>query len=182
MNDPLPPNPTSVTPAEEPDDLPAMLLGAALIVVVAFIPYVRMACCLPYLLAAVLAVFWFTKKYSLTLSYGRGIRLGILTCLLGGFVSWAIGTVIWLITGDQMGAKEANVFGLWIAEKAGGPEAVEKAKEAMAAAKTQGVTITQVLIGVVSVAVIAAISGVLEGSLGALLFRRGPKTKDESNG
>jgi hypothetical protein len=166
-----------VEAVEETDEFKAMLAGAGVIFVISFIPWVRMVCCLPYLLGALLAVHLFTRQYGVTLSTGRGIRLGILTCLLGGFAAWAVGTLIWLVFDVQLGAKEGEALGLWIAETAGGEEAVRQAREQMAQQRAAGVTLGQMLIGVVAVGITGAITGLIGGALGARMFRRGPKQK-----
>ncbi len=167
--------PAVARPVEEPDDFQAMLLGAALIFVVAFIPYASFTCCLPSLVGSLLAVHLLTRKYRLTISYGRGIKLGILTCLLGGLAAWVVMLAIRLLFDYQFGAKETESLTLWFVEKMGNPEAVQKAKEAMEAAKSQGVTVGQVLGGLAGVAVFSSLSGLIGGALGALLFRRGGK-------
>jgi hypothetical protein len=162
-------------PEQDIDDFKAMMIGAAIIVVLSYIPYVRMGCCLLHWVGTLVAVHLFTQQYRLTLSYGGGIRLGVLTCLLGGYAAWIIGVALWLIFGTQVGAEEGRALGLFLAEKLGGAEALEAAKQQMEAQQSQGITLGQVLIGAVSVGVIAAISGVIGGAVGAALFRRGPK-------
>jgi len=173
---PTTPEPTAVIPpVEEPDDFQAMLIGAALIFVVSFIPYASFSCCLPYLVGALLAVHLFTGKYRLTISYGRGIKLGILTCLMGGLATWVVMLAIRLLFDYQVGAKEGTALTLWLVEKMGNPEAVKQVKEAMEAQQAQGVTVGQVLGGLAGVGVFASLSGLIGGALGALLFKRGVK-------
>jgi hypothetical protein len=167
--------PAVVPPAEEPDDFKAMATGAALIFVVSFIPYASFSCCLPYLFAGLLAVHLYTSKYALTLSLGSGIKLGIFTCLMGGFAAWVVAMAIRLIFDYQVGAKEGEALGLYMAEKMGGPEAAKAAREAIAAQQSQGITVAQVLIGIASVAVFSALSGLIAGALGAAIFKRGPQ-------
>ena len=121
-----------------------------------------------------MAVHLYTRKYGLTLPYGRGIKLGILTCLMGGLAAWAGGTALLLIFGYQVGAKETETLTLYFA-KMGGPEAVEKAKEAIEAQKNQGVSVLHVVIGLVATSIFAVISGLIGGALGAALFKRKPK-------
>jgi len=168
------PSPSSPPSVEEPDDFQAMLIGAGIIFVVSFIPYASMSCCLPHLIGALVAVHLFTRKYGLTLSYGKGIKLGVLTCLMGGLTAWVVVMALMLLFGYQVGAKEGETIALFFA-KMGGPEAVEKAKEALAAQKSQGLTVVQVVLGFVSACVFTAISGVIGGALGAAIFKRGPR-------
>ena len=168
------PSPLPPPSAEEPDDFQAMLIGAGIIVAVSFIPYASMACCLPHLIGAVVAVHLYTRKYGLTISYGKGIKLGVLTCLMGGLAVWVVITAVLLVFGYQIGAKDVEAITLYFA-KLGGPEAVEKTKEALEAQKNQGISVGHIVIGLVSVSVLAAISGLIGGALGAALFKRGPR-------
>ena len=78
-----------------------MLIGAGLIFGIAFIPYASMTCCLPSIIGALVAVHLYTRKYGLTLTYGKGIKLGVLTCLMGGLAAWAVG--IWVLTCWMLG-------------------------------------------------------------------------------
>jgi hypothetical protein len=181
MNPTQPEEPTVISTAvEEPDDFQAMLLGAALIFGVSFIPYASFSCCLPYILAALLAVHLFTRKYGLTVSYGRGIKLGILTCLMGGLATWAVMLGIQLVFDYQVGRKEVETLTLWLVEKTGNPDAVRQAREGLEAQRAQGVTVGQVVGGLVGVGVFASLSGLLGGVLGAALFKRGPKVQNKS--
>lgn len=160
--------------AEEPDDFQAMLVGAGIIFGVSFIPYASMTCCLPHVIGALVAVHLYTRKYGLTLSYGKGIKLGVLTCLMGGLAAWVVVMALLLVFSYHVGAKEGETIALFLA-KMGGPEAVEKAKEALEAQKSQGLSVIQVVIGFVSASVFTAISGLIGGALGAAIFKRGTK-------
>ncbi len=164
--------------ASEPDDFKAMLIGAVVIVVLSLVPYVRLVCCLTHLLGIWLAISLFTGRYRLTLSYGEGIRLGVLTSLLGNYGAWLIGVVLWLVMGDQPGAEEGRQLASWIAGKFGGPEAVEDARKQLAAQATAAPGLRELGVGVVVVGISAAVSGVLGGATGALMFRRGPRNRD----
>lgn len=167
--------PTGPLEVEDPDDFKAMLSGAALIFVVSFIPFAALTCCLPQIIGALLAIHLFTSKYSLTLTTGRGIKLGILTCLMGAMSAWVVAMGVYFLFDYQVGGKEGEWIALTIAEKVGGPEALEAAKEAMAQQKAQGMGIAQIAGGFVAGAVFACISGLLGGSIGAAIFKRGPK-------
>lgn len=167
--------PTGPEEIEEPDDFKAMLSGAGLIFIVAFIPFAAFSCCLPQIAGALLAVHLFTSKYALTLTTGRGIKLGILTCLMGGMSAWVVAMGVYFLFDYQVGGKEGEWIALTIAEKVGGPDAVEQAKEAMAQQKSQGMGIAQIAGGFIGGAVFACISGLLGGSIGAAIFKRGPK-------
>lgn len=175
---------TGAGPGEvvEPDDFQAMLIGAVVIGVLSLVPYVRMVCCLTHLLGIWLAVFLFTGRYRLTLSYGEGIRLGVLTSLLGNYGAWLIGVVLWLVTGDQPGAEEGRQLAFFMAEKFGGPEAVEQVRKELAAQAVVTPGLKELGIGVVVVGISASVSGVLGGALGALMFRRGARTDASGQG
>jgi len=178
---PTAPEPTAmVPPVEEPDDFQAMLIGAALIFVVSFIPYASFSCCLPHLVGALLAVHLFTGKYRLTISYGRGIKLGVLTCLMGGLAAWAVVLAIRLLFEYQVGAKEGEALALWMVEKMGNADAVKQVKESLEAQKAQGVTVGQVLGGLAGIGVLVGLSGLIGGVLGAVFFKRGAKSREAS--
>ena len=79
MNPSEPELPPPVEAFNEPDDFPAMLVGATLVFVASVTPYLSIAagCCLPQILGALLAIHLFTSKYALTLTAGRAMKLGI---------------------------------------------------------------------------------------------------------
>lgn len=175
MDSNTPDLPTDSVEIEEPDDFKAMLTGAALIFVISFIPFAALTCCLPQLIGALLAVHLFTSKYGLTLTAGRGIKLGILTCLMGAMAAWAVAMGVYFLFDYQVGGREGEWIALTISEKVGGPEAVEKAREAMEQQKAQGMGLAQIAGGFVMAAVFACISGLIGGSIGSAIFKRGPK-------
>ncbi|MBH53269.1 MAG: hypothetical protein CMI18_02860 [Opitutaceae bacterium] len=72
-----------------------MLVGASVVFVMSVIRFVNILSYrfIPQILGALLAVHWFTKKYELTISPGKGIVLRILTCLLGGVAAFVIGII-----------------------------------------------------------------------------------------
>ena len=102
MSEPSSSRPENRPAEQEVDDFKAMMIGAAVILVLSMIPYVRMGCCLLYWAGALVAIHLFTQQYRLTLSYGGGVKLGVLTCLLGGYTAWIVGVAIWLIFGTQL--------------------------------------------------------------------------------
>jgi hypothetical protein len=161
-------------PPEEADDFKAMLIGAALMFVIAFVPYSGFLCCLPQISGALLAAHLFTNQYRLTLTYGEGIRLGILTALLGGVTAWVVATVLLLLANYQVGGEMINVV-LWIYAKLLPADAVEKIKDQIAAMNAAGPSVGKIMIGFVASVVTAAISGLIGGSVGAAIFKRGPK-------
>ncbi len=166
-------------PAEAPDDFKPMLIGAALIFVIGLIPFSALLCCLPQLGGALLAVHLFTATYRLTISYGRGIKLGILTCLVGGLALWVVAIAARLLFNYQFGAKESETIAVFFA-KFGGPEAVKAVQDAIAAQQAQELGVAQILIQLLATAVFAAVLGLIGGALGAVLFKRGPKQPPEA--
>lgn len=167
------PQPTDAT--EEPDDFKAMAIGAAVIFVISFIPFAALTCCLPHIIGALLAIHLFTSKYSLTLTSGQGIKLGIFTCLMGAMAAWVVAMGLYFLLDYQVGAKEGEWIALTIAEKVGGQEALDQAKEAMEQQKSQGLGFAQIAGGFAGAAVFACISGLVGGAIGAAVFKRGPK-------
>lgn len=176
--DPELPNPNPAAEMEEPDDFKAMLAGATVIFVVSFIPYAALTCCLPQIIGTLLALHLFTSKYALTITAGRGIKLGILTCLMGGIAAWAVGTAIYFLFNYQVGREVGEMmfnFGLQMAEKGGNQEAVAQMKEQFAQQQAQGLTMAQIALGLLFGVIFAAIAGLIGGAIGAALFKRGPK-------
>ena len=85
-----------------------MMIGAGFIFVISLIPFSFVLCCLPQIAGAMLAIHLFTKWYRLTLTYGEGIKLGILTALLGGLAAWVVGVAVMLLFNYQMHVKEVQ--------------------------------------------------------------------------
>ena len=174
MNTNEPEFPQMTGETEQPDDFRAMMTGATMIFIIAFIPYATLACCLPHIIGSLLAVHLFTSQYSLTLPTGRGIKLGILTCLLGGLSVWVVAMGLYFLFDYQVGAKEGEWLALTIAEKVGGPEALEQAKVAMEQQQAKGLGMVEIVIGFISSVVFACVSGLIGGAIGAMLFKRDP--------
>lgn len=171
-NEPDLPHMTGET--EQPDDFRAMMIGATMIFIIAFIPFAVFACCLPQIFGSLLAVHLFTSQYSLTLTTGRAIKLGILTCLLGGLSSWVVAMLLYFLFDYQVGAKEGEWIGLTIAEKIGGPEALEQAKIAMEQQRAQGLGMLQIVTGLIATVLFGCVSGLIGGSIGAKIFKQDP--------
>jgi hypothetical protein len=161
-------------PAEGPDDFKPMLIGAAMIFVIAFIPYAGLLCCLPQILGALLAVHLFTKEYKLTLTYGEGIRLGILTTLLGGVTAWVVAIALMFTVHYQVGGELSDMM-VHFFSKFMPPDALDKMKEKLAEQKASGPDVTQVVVGFIGSLVMTGITGLIGGSLGTAIFKRGPK-------
>ncbi len=159
----------------EPDDFKAMMIGATCIFVVAFIPFASLACCLPQIFGAVLALHLFTSQYRLTLAYGDAIKLGILTVLIGAFASWLVAMLLLMTTGYQVGHEIMELMIKWFKSIPSMAQAVPQMEEAMAKQKAEGLKVTNLLIGAVSLVVMSGVSGTLGGVLGAAMFKRGPK-------
>ncbi len=172
-SDPEIPNP--IDEVEEPDDFKAMLTGAVLIFVVAFIPFASLSCCLPHVAAALLAVHLFTSKYALTLTAGRAMKLGIFTCLMGALAAWTVAMAIYFLFDYQVGAKDGEFIAMKFAEMSGDPNAIEKVREALEQQQASGLGVLQIAMSLLGSAAIAAVAGVIGGAIGAALFKRGPK-------
>lgn len=170
------PNSLQADHAESPDDFHAMLTGAALVFIVGVIPVVYMVgCCLiPQILGALLAVHVYTKKYQLTVSAGKGIVLGILTCLLGGVAAFVVVMVLQKFGLDPTQAMTQE-WSIQFAERIGGPEAAEEARRQIELQNSQGVGALQIVIGLVIGIILNAIGGLVGGAIGAAVFKRAPK-------
>ena len=158
---------------EEPDQFKAMMIGASVIFVIAFIPFATLACCLPQVIGGLVALHLFTSQYSLTLSSGKAIKLAVLTCLMGAIASWVVAMGLYLGFDYQVGARESEWLALTMAEKLGGEEALEQAKLAMEQQKAEGLNFKNIVIGFVASTVFACVSGLISGAIGAAVFKRG---------
>ena len=169
-------NTSRVEPVESPDDFQAMLTGAALVFVIGVIPVVYMVgCCLiPQILGALLAVHVYTKKYQLTISAGKGIVLGILTCLLGGVAAFVVVMILQKLGLDPTQAMTQE-WSIKFAESIGGPEAAEEARRQIEEQNTHGVGVAQIVSGRVVGMILNAIGGLVGGAIGAALFKRAPE-------
>ena len=175
-SDEAPDSPQTPDPASEPDDFKAMLIGAAMIYIVGLIPYTGLLCCLPQIFGVMLTLHLFTRWYRLTLGYGDGIKLGILTALLGMMALQVTAVALLLLAHYRVGGElEPLILRMF---SFAGPDAVQKMKEAMEAQRNQGITLVGLVIGILSTVVGASITGLIGGALGAALFKRGPKPQD----
>lgn len=174
------PNSFQVEPAEKPDDFQAMLLGAGLVFIISVIPFVNLlGCCLiPQILGAMMAVYWFTNKYQVTISPGKGIVLGILTCLLGGIAAFVVATILQKL-GFNPVEKFTNQATIDLMEKFAGPEAAQAARDQIEKQMAQGLTALQVVIGLVVSLVVNAIGGLIGGAIGAAVFKKAPQAEQQ---
>ena len=127
------PDSLRVEPVDKPDDFQAMLIGAALVYFISIIPILGMSvcCCIPQTLGALLAVFWYTNKYKITVSPGKGIVLGILAALLGGIAAYITSFILLKLGFNPMGEMMHGFMEQIIqsVEQNAGPEQAEKIRE-----------------------------------------------------
>jgi hypothetical protein len=167
-----------VEPAEKPDDFQAMLIGAALVYFISIIPVLGLTvcCCIPQTLGALLAVYWYTNKYKITISPGKGIVLGILTALLGGIAAYITGFILLKLGFNPMGDMMQGVLEqvIQMAEENTSPEEAEKLREQIERALSGEKTAIQIVIDSVFTVIVNAIGGVIGGSIGAAVFKKAP--------
>ena len=177
MNPSEPELPPPVEAFNEPDDFPAMLVGATLVFVASVTPYLSIAagCCLPQILGALLAIHLFTSKYALTLTAGRAMKLGIFTCLIGSLAAWAVAMALYFGFDYRLGAKESEAIVMKFVAMSGNSQAVEQTRQAFEQQRLQAIGMGQIAIQLAGGAVFAAIAGVIGGAIGAALFKRGPR-------
>jgi hypothetical protein len=168
------PVPSPASAPEAPDDFKAMMIGAAFIFVTTFIPFSALTCCLPIVLGVLLAIHVFTNSYRVTLSYGDGIKFGILTAMLGAYSAWIVALGLLQFAHYQVGQEVMDLIVKFLS-KSGNQDAINKMNEAMEQQRAQGITLGKLGIGLVTNAVWCAICGTMGGALGAALFKRGPK-------
>ena len=163
-------------PVEKPDDFQAMLMGGGLVFILSIIPFVNfLGCCLIIqILGALLAVHIYTKKYNLTISAGKGIVLGILTCLLGGIAAFVV-TMILQKLGLDVGQQMIQEQMIQFAENYMGPEAAEQMREEIERQRAQGMGAVQVVVGLIFSVIFNALGGLIGGAIGAAVFKRAPE-------
>lgn len=168
------PNSFRVEPAEKPDDFQAMLIGASFVFVMSVIPFVNLlGCCfIPQILGALLAVYWFTHKYQLTIAPGKGIVLGILTCLLGGIAAFVVGMILQKL-GINPVEEWTNETMIKLVEKYA-PEAADQVREQMERQRLEGLGAVQIVIGLVVSLVLNSLGGLIGGAIGAAIFKKAP--------
>lgn len=152
-----------------------MAVGASVVFVLAVIPFVNLlGCCLiPQILGGLTAVYWYTQKNHLTISAGKGIVLGILTCLFGGIAAFVVVMLLQKFGFDPTQAM-VQEWSIQLAEKLGGPEAAEQARKQIEAQNAQGMGAVQVVIGLVMSIVFNTVGGLIGGAVGAAVFKKAP--------
>lgn len=163
-------------PVEKPDDFQAMLIGGGLVFILSIIPFVNfLGCCLIIqILGSLLAIHVYTNKYKLTLSPGKGIMLGILTCLLGGIAAFVL-TMILQKLGLDFSQQFMQEQMIKMAENFGGPEAAEQVREEIERQNIEGVGVVQIVIGLVISVIFNSVGGLIGGAIGAAVFKRAPE-------
>ncbi len=163
-----------VEPTKNPDDFQAMLMGASVVFAMSFIPFVNLlSCCLiPQVLGALLAVYWFTQKNQLTISSGKGIVLGILTCLLGGMAAYIIVTILQML-GINPWDEVMNDALISFLEKYA-PDLADQVREEIEKQQREGVGAFARIISIFFTLILNTVGGLAGGAIGAAIFKKAP--------
>jgi len=167
-----------LNPAAQNDDSPdtfnALLWGAGVIVVTSLLPYVGILnnlCCLGVIVGGLVTAYQYINQYQLTIRGGEGFKLGALAGLLGGMGYFIIFTAVQMLLDYQINIEETK--NLLIALFGSDPQAREQIEESFRKQKLEGVTISNILIGLISTLIIYPIAGGIGGAIGAAIFRKG---------
>jgi hypothetical protein len=167
-----------LNPAAQNDDSPdtfnALLWGAGVIVVTSLLPYVGILnnlCCLGVIVGGLVTAYQYINQYQLTIRGGEGFKLGALAGLLGGMGYFIIFTAVQMLLDYQINIEETK--NLLIALFGSDPQAREQIEESFRKQKLEGVTISNILIGLISTLIIYPIAGGIGGAIGAAVFRKG---------
>jgi hypothetical protein len=167
-----------LNPAAQNDDSPdtfnALLWGAAVTAVISLLPYISLIntfCCLGIMIGGAVTIFQYSNQYQLTIRGGEGFKLGALAGLLGGMGYFIIFTALQVLFNYQLNAEET--MNLMMALFGSDPQAREQIEESFRKQKLEGVTISNILIGLISTLIIYPIAGGIGGAIGAAVFRKG---------
>ena len=114
----------------------------------------------------------YTKKYLLTISPGKGIILGILTCLFGGVAAFIV-TIILQKLGLNPVEEWMNKTLIEVLEKYA-PQAVDQVREEIERQQREGPGVGTLIIGITTTVIFNALGGLIGGAIGAALFKRAP--------
>jgi len=165
---------------EKPDSFNAILWGAGVIVVTSLLPYVGILsnlCCLGVIVGGLVTAYQYINQYQLTIRGGEGFKLGALAGLLGGIIYTVVFTAVQMLLDYQINIEETK--NLLIALFGSDPQAREQIEESFRRRKLEGVTISNILIGLISTLIIYPIAGGIGGAIGAAVFRKGKTDLEE---
>jgi len=162
---------------------PSLIRGGAVAFVLSFFPFSLVICCLPLIVAALVGVHDYTKRYQVSLDIAKGMKIGVLCCMLGYGMELVVYDFVWFAFDYQIGAETyQNVLrGLLDSLP---PEAIEELGDKLdelnesidqiAAQKFNVLVIIQQFFGLI---LVSAIGGCIGGLIGSAMFKKGPEAK-----
>ncbi|MBC8043369.1 MAG: DUF4199 family protein [Rhizobacter sp.] len=171
---------TPVSPPESapPDQLTSVLYGAAIVFVLAIVPYVsfiNLLCCLGTVLGGFYTHFHYATNFNLTLTAGDGFKLGALAGLVGGLAAVLVGFVLQLVFDYRAGEEAGRLIGEMMT--GGNPAARAQMEQQMAQQKAEGLSVQNILIALGTTVIAYPIFGGIGGAIGASTIKKGPQTQ-----
>ncbi len=149
----------------------SILIAVAITAVLGFVPYSYPLLCGHFFLGGFAAAGHFAKLHRITISFGRGAKMGSLSAFLGMAVAFPIVFAFPLLnTSEEAWQEMADSLSQSFYER-GQPEAVEVIQKALPPENIGFVVFSLFIL----LSVFAVLLGALGGGLGASLFKKGPQ-------
>jgi hypothetical protein len=155
-----------------PDLESSIYVGAITTAIVYLLPYVNDFIITPYLVGALVAVWYATRRREQILAFKDGARLGFLSTFFGGIASAVVFDIIWQFFDYQLWQKQNAAFFLTIFSSFAGPTAIDTMKEAFAQQAAKSFTWYTIIFQLIGGLIFAGIFGSLFGLLGVKVFQR----------
>ena len=159
---------------------PSLIRGGAVAFVLTLFPFSLFICCLPLILAALVGVFDYTKRYGISLGVPQGMKVGVLCCLVGYGLSILFYVTVWAVFDHQIGMETyQSVFRSFLENLP--PEIVDDmgdevtdSIDEMGELEFHVGMLVQQIFGLI---LTSAIGGCIGGLIGSAMFKKGPEAK-----
>ena len=159
---------------------PSLIRGGAVAFVLTLFPFSLLICCLPLILAALVGVYDYTKRYGISLSIPQGMKVGVLCGLVGYGLSTLVYDALWIVFDHQIGMETyQNVFRSLLESLP--PEVVDEMGEEvtdsideMGDQEFHLAVLIQQIFGLI---LTSTIGGCIGGLVGSAMFKKGPEAK-----
>ena len=155
----------------KPDTEAALYAGAITTAIVYLLPYINDFILTPYLVGALIAVWYAVKKRGQILALKDGAKLGFLSTFFGGIASAVIFDIIWQFFDFQLWQKQNSEFMVAIVSVFAGPATIDTMKIGMAQNAGKPFSWYIIIFQLIGGLIFSGIFGSLFGLLGVKLFQ-----------
>lgn len=161
----------SIEVVPKPETESSLYAGAIATGVIALLPYVNVFLFPAYVIGALVAVWYATKRGGQVLQYKDGAKLGFLSTFFGSMVAVVLADLLWMFLDYQLWQRQNSQLMLAIFRSFAGPVTIEAMRDAFAQQELKPFQWYIFLLQLIGNAIFCGIFGTLTGLLGVKIFR-----------